>query len=151
MRILLAQRRDLPAEIRNTPARDPDAEVVKAVAPHPGLSETRLRAMADRHGARVVAKVAANPDTTPAPLEHLARHRPPMRKALREIARHHHATAPVLLACLTDRQARPIAAGHKALLPTTVVELLAEDNRHVVEAASANPSLPPAPILELVP
>ncbi|MEV0537977.1 hypothetical protein [Kitasatospora sp. NPDC050463] len=151
VRMLLAQRRDLPAEIRDTLARDPDAKVVKSIAPHPGLSETRLRAMVERHGPRVVAKVAANPDATPALLEHLARHRPPVQKAFREIARHRHATAPALLACLTDRQARPIAASHPALPPAVIVELLADDNWQVVEAAAANPSLPPASMLELVP
>ncbi|WP_354645372.1 hypothetical protein [Kitasatospora camelliae] len=151
VRMLLAQRRDLPAEIRDTLARDTDAKVVKAIAPQPGLSETQLRAMVERHGARAVAKVAANPDVTPALLEHLARHQPPVQKAFREIARHHHATAPALLACLTDRQARPIAAGHPALPPAVIVELLADDNWQVVEAAAANPSLPPASMLELVP
>ncbi|MFI9325677.1 hypothetical protein ACIGXI_38670 [Kitasatospora aureofaciens] len=151
VRMLLAQRRDLPAETRDTLARDPDAKVVKSIAPHPGISETRLRAMVERHGARVVAKVAANPDATPALLEHMARHRPLVHKAFREIARHRHATAPALLACLTDRQARPIAAGHPALPPAVIVELLTDDNWQTVEAAAANPSLPPASMLELVP
>lgn len=151
VRMLLAQRRDLPAGIRDTLARDPDAKVVKSIAPHPGLSEARLRAMVERHGARVVAKVAANPDATPALLEDLARQRPPVRKALREIARHRHATAPALLVCLTDRQAGPIAAGHPALPPAVVVELLADDDWQAVKAAAANPSLPRASMLDLVP
>lgn len=151
LRMLLALRRDLPVGIRDTLARDLDAMVLKAVAPHPGLSEAQLRAMVERHGARVVAKVAANPDATPALLEDLARQHPAVRKALREIARHRHTTAPALLACLTDRQARPIAAGHPALPPSVIIELLADSNWQVVEAAAANPSLPLASMLELVP
>ncbi|WP_327166260.1 hypothetical protein [Streptomyces zaomyceticus] len=151
MRMLLAERRDLPAETRNMLAYDPDAKVVKSIARHPGLSETQLRSMVERHGARVVAKVAANPETPPALLEDLTRHIPPVQKALREIARHPNATGPALLACLTDRQARRVAAGHPALPPEVIVELLADDDWQVVEAAAANPSLPPAVMAELVP
>lgn len=151
LRMLLALRRDLPARIRDTLAGDLDAKVLKAVAPHPGLSETQLRTMVERHGARVVTAVAANPDATPALLEDLARHRPPVHKAFREIARHRHATAPALLTCLTDRRARPTAAGHPALPPPVVVELLTDSDWQVVEAAAANPSLPTAAMLELLP
>lgn len=57
---------------RRPPATDPDAKIVRSIAAHPGLSEARLRAMVDRHGARVVARVAANPDATP-PLPESAR------------------------------------------------------------------------------
>ncbi|MFI2379730.1 hypothetical protein ACH5AO_32445 [Streptomyces sp. NPDC018964] len=141
-RMLIAQRRDLPPAVRDALAADFDAKVVKSIAPHPGLSEGRLRTMLDRHGVRVVAKVAANPDATPALLEDLARHEPTVQKAFREIARHPHAPAPALLACLTDAQARPMAAGHAALPPPVIEELLTDADRQVVEAAAANPSLP---------
>ncbi|WP_405808406.1 hypothetical protein OG729_27050 [Streptomyces sp. NBC_00210] len=151
MRMLLAERRNLPAEIRDALAADPDAKVVKSIAPHPGLSEAQLRDMVDRHGVRVVAKVAANPDASSALLEDLARHEPPVQKAFREVARHRNATAPSLLACLADKQARLIAAGHPALPPPVMVELLADDDWRVVEAAAANPSLPLAVMSELVP
>ncbi|MEU9883612.1 hypothetical protein [Streptomyces phaeochromogenes] len=151
VRMLLAQRRDLPTEIRDALAADPDAKVVKSIAGHPGLSEARLRTMVDRHGARVLAKVAANPDATPALLEHLTRHQPPVQKALREVARHRNATAQALIACLADKKARPIAAGHPALPPLVIVELLTGADRQVVEAAAANPSLPPAVMSDLVP
>ncbi|MFF3456939.1 hypothetical protein ACFYXH_21905 [Streptomyces sp. NPDC002730] len=151
VRMLLAERRDLPTEIRDALAADPDAKVVKSIAPHPGLSEAQLRAMVDRHGVRVVAKVAANPDASPAMLEDLARHEPPVQKALREVARHRNTTAPSLLACLVDKQARLIAAGHPALPPPVIVELLADDDWRVVEAAAANPSLPRAVMSVLVP
>ncbi|MGW8887486.1 hypothetical protein [Streptomyces sp. NPDC055749] len=150
-RMLLAQRRDLPPGIRDTLADDPDAKVVKSIAPHPGLSDARLRAMVDRHGVRVVAKAATNPDATPALLEDLTRHIPPVQKAFREIARHRRATPAALLACLADDQARPLAAGHPALPASTIVELLADTDRRVVEAAAANTSLPHTVIAGLVP
>ncbi|MFD3374235.1 MULTISPECIES: hypothetical protein [unclassified Streptomyces] len=150
VRMLLAQRRDLPAEIRDALAADPDAKVVKSIAGHPGLSEARLRTMVDRHGARVLAKVAANPDATPALLEHLTRHRPPVQKALREVARHRNATAQALIVCLADKRARPVAAGHPALPPPVIVELLTDADWQVIEAAAANPSLPLAVMSDLV-
>lgn len=150
VRMLVAQRRDLPPEIRDALADDPDAKVTKSVAPHPGLAEARLRTMVDRHGARVLAKVAANPDASPALLEYLTRHEPPAQKAFREIARHRNATARALLACLADSRARPIAAGHPALPPSVVVDLLTDADRQVAEAAAANPSLPLAVLSDLV-
>ncbi|RPK85208.1 Leucine rich repeat variant [Streptomyces sp. ADI97-07] len=150
VRMLLAERRDLPAGIRDLLADDPDAKVVKSLARHPGLSETQLRSMVERHGVRVLAGVAANPETPPALLEDLTRHLPPVRKALREIARHPGATGPALLACLADTKARRVAAGHPALPPEAIVELLADEDPHVVEAAAANPSLPPAVMAQLI-
>lgn len=150
VRMLLAERRDLPAGIRDALATDPDAKVAKSLAPHPGLSETQLRAMVVRHGVQAIAKVATNPDAPPALLADLATHTPPVRKALREIARHAHAPGPALLACLTDVRARPLAAGHPALPPSVIVDLLADDDRGVVEAAAANPSLPVAVMARLV-
>ncbi|MEU2286236.1 hypothetical protein ABZ614_30635 [Streptomyces sp. NPDC013178] len=151
LRMLLAERRDLPAGIRDALAQDPDAKVVKSIAPHPGLSEAQLRTMVERHGVRVAARVAANPDAPPALLEDLSGQVPPVHKALREIARHPRATGPALLACLADRRARPAAAGHPALPPAVIVELLTDDDWRVVEAAAANPSFPSAVMWELVP
>jgi hypothetical protein len=149
--MLLAERRDLPPVVRDALANDLDAKVVKSIAGHPGLSEAQLRAMVERHGSRVIAKVAANPETPSALLEYLTGHMAPVRKALREVARHRNATGPALLACLTDRQARPWAASHPALPPRTIIELLADHDWQVVEAAAANPSLPPAVMAELIP
>ncbi|ADI03171.1 hypothetical protein SBI_00050 [Streptomyces bingchenggensis BCW-1] len=149
-RMLVAQRRDLPPEIRDRLADDPDAKVVKALAPHPGLTEAQLRTMVDRHGVRVLAKVAANPDAPPALLEDLLRHEPAAQKVFREVARHRGATASALLACLTDKRARPVAAGHPALPPPVIAELLADTDWQVAEAAAANPSLPLAVISDLV-
>jgi hypothetical protein len=151
VRMLLARRRDLPAEIRDALADDPDAKVVKAVASHPGLSEARLRAMVDRHGVQVVAHVAANPDAPAALLENLTRHDPPVRKVFREVARHRNATAPALLACLAEERARLEAAGHPSLPPTVIAELLTDTDWRTVEAAAGNPSLPRTVMAQLVP
>ncbi|MFE6764666.1 hypothetical protein [Streptomyces sp. NPDC057689] len=147
-RMLMAQRRDLAPAVRDALADDSDAKVVKSIAPHPGLTDSRLSAMLDRYGSQVAARVAANPDATPALLETIARHGPAARKALREIARHPHAPAPALLACLRDARARPIAAGHAALPPAVIEELLTD--AEVAEAAAANPSLPPGVMSDLV-
>ncbi|MFE2567448.1 hypothetical protein [Streptomyces mirabilis] len=151
VRMLLAARRDLPPGIRDALAADTDAKVLKSIAPHPGLSEARLRDMIDRHGIRVLAKVATNPDASPSLLEHVTRHDPPVQKAFREVARHRNATAPSLLACLTDRQARPLAAAHPSLPVPVIVELLSDAEERVAEAAAANPSLPSAMMLKLTP
>lgn len=150
-RMLVAQRRDLPAEIRDALAADPDAKVVKSVAPHPGPTGAQLRAMVGRHGIRVLAKVAANPDAPPALLEEVTRHEPPVRKALQEVARHRNATAAALLACLGDEEARPLAAGHPALPPQTIADLLTGTDRQVAEQAAANPSLPQKMMRDLLP
>ncbi|MFI6950428.1 hypothetical protein [Streptomyces sp. NPDC050422] len=150
-RMLLALRRDLPAGIRDALAADPDAKVVKAIAPHPGLSDVQLRAMTARHGARIAAGVAANPDAEPALLDSLALQEPPVRKALRAIARHPRAAATALLACLSDDRACEAAAGHPALPARVMVDLLSGSDRQLAEAAAANPSLPPAVMSELVP
>ncbi|MER6156717.1 hypothetical protein ABT147_14405 [Streptomyces sp. NPDC001868] len=150
VRVLLARRRDLPTAIRAALADDTDAKVAKSIAPHPGLPEARLRAMVDRHGVHVLAGVAANPDATPALLEHVSRHTPSARKALREIARHPRATAPALLPCLADERARHLAAGHPALPPQVITDLLGDTDQQVAEAAAANPSLPLTTMEELV-
>ncbi len=139
------------ADDRDALADDADAKVAGSVAPHPGLTEARLRALADRHGARVIAQVASNPDAPPALLTDLARREPPVPKALRRIAGHRRATAEALLACLSDRRARPIAAGHPALPGPVIAELLADDDGQVAEAAAANPSLPISVMAGLIP
>ncbi|GAA2830427.1 hypothetical protein GCM10010441_63600 [Kitasatospora paracochleata] len=150
VRLLVAQRRDLPAGVRDALADDPDAKVVRAVLAHPGLSAQRLRAAVDRFGDKVAAGAAANPDATAALLEHLAGQRPPARKALREIARHPAATAAALLPCLDDPKARRHAAGHPALPPATITALLADGDYQVAGGAAANPSLPRAEMFRLL-
>lgn len=151
VRMLVAQRHDLPPQLRDALASDPDASVVKAVAPHPGLSEEQLRAMVALHGVQVLARVAANRDASAELLAELARHEPPVRRALREIASHPNATAEALLRCLADERARVRAAAHPALPAGVLVELLADEDPRVVQAAAGNPSLPLAVMAELVP
>ncbi|MGK5556146.1 hypothetical protein ACSNOI_31470 [Actinomadura kijaniata] len=141
VRALVARRRDLPDGIRDALAADPDAKVANAVAPHPGLPEERMRAMLGRHGARVAAGIAANPGAPAALLEELAvRH--PVAKVLRAVARRPDATAAMLRACLDDRRARRVAAGHPALPPDVLAALLDDADRETATAAAANPSLP---------
>ncbi|MGW4544941.1 hypothetical protein ACWEN4_00980 [Streptomyces violaceorubidus] len=149
-RMLLAQRRDLPARIRDALAADADAKVVKSLATDPNLVEGQLRAMVDRHGSRVVAKVAANPSTPASLLVEITRHGKTARKALREVARHPRATATALLACMEDEQGRVRAAGHPALPPPALLELLDDADWQVVEAAAGNPSLPRAAMEDLI-
>ncbi|PPK68834.1 hypothetical protein CLV40_10478 [Actinokineospora auranticolor] len=150
LRMLLAQRRDLPPAVRDVLAADPDAKVAASIAAHPGLSEASLRAVVDRHGIRVHAAVAANPDAPAALLEELALHRPPIRKALHAIARHPNATATALLPCLADPKAKPLAAAHPALPAPTITALLAADPATAM-AAAGNSSLPLAAMASLVP
>ncbi|KUL39031.1 hypothetical protein [Actinoplanes awajinensis] len=150
VRMLLAVRRDLPADVRDGLAGDPDAKVVAAVAGHPGLSAARLAAMVAAHGVRVIGRVAANPDATADLLLDLARREPRVPKALREIARHPHADAAALEHCLADTQARPIAAGHPALPPDRVAALLTDADPQVAESAAGNPSLPVAEMARLI-
>ncbi|AUG75803.1 hypothetical protein CFP65_0877 [Kitasatospora sp. MMS16-BH015] len=151
LRMLVALRRDLPAELRDRLARDADAKVLKAVAPHPGLGEAQLLAMVDRHGARVAAKVATNPGATAAVLERLTEQPASARKLFREVARHPNASVTALIACLTDREARPIAAGRPELPTGALRGLLADELPGVVTAAAANPALPEATIRSLLP
>lgn len=149
-RMLVAQRRDLPPGTRDRLADDPDARVIKALAPHPGLSDARLRAMVARHGVRVLARVATNPGASPALLEDLVRHRPPVHKVFRVVAERPDATPSALLLCLTDPRARPVAAGNPALPPEVVTELLTDPDERVAQAAAANPSLPLEVLSDLV-
>ncbi|WP_434094410.1 hypothetical protein [Streptomyces erythrochromogenes] len=151
VRMLVAHRPDLPPELRDRLAADRDASVAKAVAPHPGLSPERLRAMVALHGEQVHARVAANPGAPGDLLVELARHEPPVRRALREIASHPNATAESLLPCLSDAKARVRAAAHPALPAAVVVGLLDDADAEVVEAAAGNPSLPAEVMARRVP
>ncbi|MBY8882883.1 hypothetical protein [Actinacidiphila acidipaludis] len=102
-----------------------------------------MATIVDRHGVAVIARVAANPGAPSALLERLAHYRPPVRKALREIARHPNAKAAALLPCLDDPRARRLAAAHPALPSEVLVALLADSDWQVAETAAAHPALPP--------
>lgn len=142
VRMLLAQRHDLPRLVVDQLARDPDAKVLASVATNPALTDHQLRRLVAHHEPRVAARVAANPACPAELLTQLARQTPPVRKALRRIAAHPNAPAPALLACLTDPGARPIAASHPALPASAISQLLADPDLQVAAAAAANPSLP---------
>lgn len=150
VRALLSERRDLPPDIRDALAADRDAKVVKSIAPHPGLSEARLRDMLARFGPQVAARAAANPDASPALLHDIAHLAAPPRRALQKIAAHPHATPDSLLVCLEDPRSRPLAAAHPSLPTDVLVSLLGDEDAAVAESAAANPSLPPSVMAELV-
>ncbi|WP_199814246.1 hypothetical protein [Streptomyces globisporus] len=52
---------------------------------------------------------------------------------------------------MDDDEARPEAAGHPALPPAVVTDLVAGADRRSAEAAAANPSLPHTVMTELLP
>ncbi|WP_307814234.1 hypothetical protein [Streptomyces sp. N35] len=123
------------------------------VTPFPGsaaLWPSQLRSLTHRHGTRVYAKVAENRAAPSSLLEEMAAMASPVRKALRAIARHPNATDVALRSCLTDVRARVPAAGHPALEPSVLVDLLDHPDWQVVEAAAANPALPPTRMREAV-
>ncbi len=84
--------------------------------------------------------LAQRPDLPADVVERLAADPTPGMPAA--IAAQHNASVPVLLRCLADPQARPIAARHPALPPDRIAELLTDPDQQVAEAAAANPSLP---------
>lgn len=142
LRMLVAERPDLPIEIVHTLAIDTDAKVLKAIAPNALLDDGQLRAMVAAHGPRVIARVARNPNCSSNLLQELSRFHPPVQKAFREIAAHPNATAPALLACLTDHQARRIAVQHPAMPAHAIAELLNDPDPHVAESSAASPHVP---------
>ncbi|GAQ58777.1 hypothetical protein [Streptomyces acidiscabies] len=150
VRALVALRSDLPEAVRDTLVVDPDAKVVKAVARHPGLSEGQLRGMVERHGVRVAAQVAVNPDVPWGLLEELALQVRPVGKVLRAVAGRADAHGAALVACLGEVRARRVAAAHPALPVEVIVELLGHEEDDVVEAAASNPSLPVEVMLRLL-
>lgn len=149
LRMLLAERQDLPKQVIDQLAGDGDAKVVKSLATNPALSAEQLRTMVSAHGPRVAARIAANPSCPPNLLQQIARQTPPVRKALRRIAEHPNAPAEALLACLDDPQARRIAASHPALPAQAILHLLTDADIGVATAAAANPSLPHAAMRDL--
>jgi hypothetical protein len=150
VRMLVAERRDLPDDVRDRLAADGDAKVLKSVAGHPGLSEELMRAMVVRHGVRVLAKVATNPGASGELLLALVSHVPAAQKVFRAVAVHPNATAPALIRCLDDLRARPLAAAHPALPRDMILRLLADEDPEVAAAAASNPSLPPAAMTALL-
>ncbi|MFJ9776049.1 hypothetical protein ACIRVF_33235 [Kitasatospora sp. NPDC101157] len=126
VRALAASRRDLPAELRDRLAADPDAKVVKSVAPHPGLTATQLTAVLHAFGSMVATAVAANPGAPGWVLDRIVATPPTPVKALRTVAAHPNASPAALATCLASPDPRTAAA------------------------AAANPALPVAVIADLV-
>lgn len=142
IRMALAERPDLPADVVNLLAEDADAKVLKSLAPNPMLTEKQLRNMLAKHGRRLAASVARNPTCSPDLLHELATLVPPVRKAYLIIAAHPNAAGETLVLCLRDHQARPISAQHPSMPIGVLVQLVNDPDERVAEAAAANPSLP---------
>ncbi|MFI9364116.1 hypothetical protein ACIG5E_24155 [Kitasatospora sp. NPDC053057] len=128
VRMLAAARRDLPVALRDRLAADPDAKVVKSVAPHPGLTAAQLTAMLDAFGTTVATAVAANPDAPGAVLDRIVATPPTPVKALRTVAAHPNASPAALATCLAapDSRAAAAAAANPALPVAVMAELLAQ-------------------------
>lgn len=142
VRVLVAERRDLPAEVIGLLAADTDAKVLKSLAPNPALTDQQLRVMLDAHGPRVAVRIAQNPRCAPDLLDDLARRSPPVQKVFRMIAAHPNAGEIALLRCLEDPWARPVAARHAGLPIEMIATLLDDPDDWIVQSAASNPALP---------
>jgi hypothetical protein len=140
VRMLVAEREDLPNDLVTLLVADPDPGVGKSIVANPALTAEQMWQLVTRHGPRLYPRAARNPNCPPELMRHIARNAQSVRKAYRVIAKHPRAEADTLLLCLQDQEARRHAARHPNLPPDTIVELLADAD--VAEAAAANPSLP---------
>ncbi|MDI9883067.1 hypothetical protein QMZ92_01290 [Streptomyces sp. HNM0645] len=121
--------------------------------PHPAARDGPgdLSALTADHWGRLGRRPTGSPDASPALLEDLVRHDPPVRRVFREVAALRAARAPALLACLADGRGGGAPPGNPALPPPSLAELLDDDDWLVVWAAAANPALPVAVMTRLVP
>lgn len=139
VRMLVAARTALPAEVFTQLVTDDDIRVVKALASHPALSPDQLRTLAARHGPSLFRMLATNPHCDPELLHHMA-HNATARRIYRSVAEHPNTHPETLLLCLEDDNARRWAAQHPNL-PTNILLNLLDDPR-LARHAAANPSLP---------
>jgi hypothetical protein len=139
VRMLVAQRTALPADVFELLLADDDIRVAKGIAPHPALSADRVRALAARHGPSLFRMLATNPHCTPELLHHMARNAT-ARRTYRAVAEHPNTRAETLLLCLGDDVARRRAAEHPNLPIDVLVALV--DDPDLARHAAANPSLP---------
>lgn len=123
VRRLVAQRPDLPTDLVDSLAQDPDPGVGKYIVTNPALSTEQLWALIRRQGLSLYPQAAKNPNCPPDLLRHMLRNGHNTAQLHREIAKH-----PNLPADL-------------------VVELLDNSDEITTEAAAANPALP-VPIME---
>jgi hypothetical protein len=110
VRMLVAERPDLPADLIELLVADPDAGVVRSLAANPLLTADQLWAVATRYGPRLYPRTASNPNCPVDLLRHMAANGETVRKVYREIAKHLNADAGLLALCLQDERARPHAA-----------------------------------------
>ncbi|REH36314.1 hypothetical protein BCF44_116183 [Kutzneria buriramensis] len=150
VRMLVAEREDLADDLITLLVADRDPGVGKSIVTNPVLTAEQMWDLVTRHGPRLYPRAARNPNCPPDLMRHITRNAQTVRKAYRVIAKHPRAAADALLLCLQDKEARRHAARHPNLPPHTIVELVADPNPDVAEAAAANPSLPPAIMAELL-
>ena len=149
VRMLVAERADLPADLIELLFADPDAGVAKSLVTNPALTADQLWELANRHGPRLYPRMARNPNCPVELLRHMARDGETVVKVYREIAKHPNADADLLLSfCVHDERARPHAARNPNLPVETILELLGDWT--VAGAAAANPSLPERVMAELL-
>jgi hypothetical protein len=67
VRMLVAQREDLPPDVLDRLAADPEPAVAKAIAVIPALTAGQLWAVVHRHGTPVYPRAALNPNCPPGP------------------------------------------------------------------------------------
>ncbi|MEU3643052.1 hypothetical protein AB0E59_06705 [Lentzea sp. NPDC034063] len=148
VRMLVARRPDLPADLFDRLVLDSDGGVAGAVATHPLVTVAQLWELVERHGPPLFPRVARNPLCPPELLHHMALRAGSVEETYRAVARHPAAWGATLLLCLEDAQARHLAAAHPHLPVPTIVELLGSE--FTAGAAAANPSLPVHVMEELV-
>jgi len=148
VRMLVAEREELPDDLITLLVDDHDPGVAKSIVTNPALTAEQMWDLVTRHGSRLYPRAARNPHCPPDLMRHIARNAQSVQKAYRVIARHPRAEADMLLLCLRDPDARRHVARHPNLPAATIVELLADP--HTAEAAAANPALPAAVMAELL-
>lgn len=137
VRMMVATRPGLPADLLAALVADPDPVV--AAATGPSATVAQLRDLVAWHGPRVFPRVALNP-LCPTDLVHHMASRAPSAEVCRAIARHANASGETLLLCLEDPQARYLAAAHPNLPVDEIVGMLGSE--FTARAAASNPSLP---------
>jgi hypothetical protein len=147
VRMMVAARPDLPADLFAVLVAD--ADVVVAAAACPRATVAQLWDVVSRHGPRSFGRVALNPLCPPELLHHMALRGCPAGETCRAIARHPASPGETLVLCLEDARARYLAAAHPNLPADEIVRLLGSE--FTARAAASNPSLPVRVMERLVP
>ncbi|GGM96179.1 hypothetical protein GCM10011609_37310 [Lentzea pudingi] len=146
VRLMVALRADLPAELFARLVTDADHGVAAAAAPR--ATAAQLWELVSRHGVPVFAAVARSPLCPPELLHHMALRAGSEGEVCRAVAGHAAVRGETLVLCLEDARARHLAAAHPHLPVGTILELLGIE--FTAGAAAANPSLPLRVMEELV-